>query len=252
MPSIEELFVDLTNKMLTLANAIRNKTGKSEPLSIDEMATEQDAVFDAGKKAERIEMWSAVQNGGLRENYPQCFASAFNERNFYPAFDFNVKNCQYMFRSFAFYGDLDQRLKDCGVVLNTANISNASGMFDYAYSVTKLPHLVLTSPLVLSLTFRSMLALKSLEVTLGRETSYSDTFHTCSALENLLVHGTIGQKGFNVSASTKLTHDSLMSIINALEAKTSETWTVTLGTTNLAKLTDAEKAIATQKGWTLA
>jgi hypothetical protein len=30
-----------------------------------------------------------------------------------------------------------------------------------------------------------------------------------------------------------------------------ETHSVTLGTTNLAKLTDAEKAIATQKGWTL-
>jgi hypothetical protein len=216
------------------------------------IAENEQKVFDAGKKAERIEMWSAVQDGGLRENYTQCFASAFNEENFYPVFDFNVKSCQYMFRSFAFYGDLDQRLKDCGVVLNTANISNANGMFDSASSVTKLPHLVLTLPLVLSLTFRGMLALKSLEVTLGRETGYSDTFRTCTALENLLVHGTIGQNGFKVSDSTKLTHDSLMSIINCLEAKTEGTWTVTLGATNLAKLTDAEKAIATQKGWTLA
>ena len=157
-----------------------------------------------------------------------------------------------MFRSFAFYGDLDQRLKDCGVVLNTENITNANGMFDYAHSVTKLPHLVLTSPIILSLTFYGMTSLKSVEVTLGRETSYSDTFHTCPALENLLVHGTIGQNGFKVSDSTKLTHDSLMSIINCLEAKTSGTWTVTLGTENLAKLTDAEKAMATQKGWTLA
>ncbi len=35
-------------------------------------------------------------------------------------------------------------------------------------------------------------------------------------------------------------------------AEAGSVWTVTLGTTNLAKLTDAEKAIATQKGWTLA
>ena len=97
-----------------------------------------------------------------------------------------------------------------------------------------------------------MQSLKSLEVTFGKETGYSGTFGGCKALENLLVHGTIGQNGFNVSQSTKLTHDSLMSIINALEAKTEGTWTVTLGATNLAKLTDAEKAIATQKGWTLA
>lgn len=252
MASINELFEQLSSGLASLASAIRAKTGKTDTLGIEDMATEQDAVFEAGKKAERIEMWSAVQNGGLRENYPQCFASAFNERNFYPAFDFNVKNGLYMFRSFAFNGDLDQRLKDCGVVLNTENISNANGLFNYASSVTKLPHLVLTSPITLSLAFQSMIELKSLEVTFGRETSYSDTFHTCKALENLLVHGTIGQNGFKVSDSTKLTHDSLMSIINCLEAKTSGTWTVTLGTTNLAKLTDAEKAIATQKGWTLA
>ena len=48
-----------------------------------------------------------------------------------------------------------------------------------------------------------------------------------------------------------LTHDSLMSIINGL-AVVETTQTLTLGTTNLAKLTDEEKAIATEKGWTLA
>ena len=40
-----------------------------------------------------------------------------------------------------------------------------------------------------------------------------------------------------------------MSIINAL--KSGVTQTLTLGTDNLAKLTDTEKAIATEKGWTL-
>ena len=50
--------------------------------------------------------------------------------------------------------------------------------------------------------------------------------------------------------STKLTHDSLMSIINNL-ATVSTTQKLTIGSTNLAKLTDDEKAIATNKGWTL-
>lgn len=53
------------------------------------------------------------------------------------------------------------------------------------------------------------------------------------------------------SDSTKLTHDSLMVIINGLQTVT-ETQTLTLGTDNLAKLSDAEKQIATDKGWTLA
>jgi hypothetical protein len=49
---------------------------------------------------------------------------------------------------------------------------------------------------------------------------------------------------------TKLTHDSLMSIINALPVSTGG-YTCTLNATNLAKLTDEEKAIAIDKGWTL-
>ena len=42
-----------------------------------------------------------------------------------------------------------------------------------------------------------------------------------------------------------------MVVINGLQTVT-ETQTLTLGSTNLAKLTDAEKKIATDKGWTLA
>jgi hypothetical protein len=54
----------------------------------------------------------------------------------------------------------------------------------------------------------------------------------------------------NFSYCAYLTHDSLMSIINNLATVTS-TKTLTLGTTNLAKLSDEEKAIATNKGWTV-
>lgn len=50
----------------------------------------------------------------------------------------------------------------------------------------------------------------------------------------------------------RLTHDSLMNIINALPKNTYSTAKkIRLGTTNLAKLTDEEIAIATKKYWTL-
>ena len=50
----------------------------------------------------------------------------------------------------------------------------------------------------------------------------------------------------------KLTHDSLMNVINEAADVTASPKTLTLGSTNLNKLTDNEKAIATNKGWTLA
>ena len=66
----------------------------------------------------------------------------------------------------------------------------------------------------------------------------------------------MAKNGLDVSYCEYLTHDSLMSIINCLKDYSDYTgttnWVCTLGATNLAKLTDAEKAIATENGWTLA
>ena len=52
--------------------------------------------------------------------------------------------------------------------------------------------------------------------------------------------------------SPLLTHDSLLNVINEAADVTANPKTLTLGTNNLVKLTDEEKAIATSKGWTLA
>jgi hypothetical protein len=49
----------------------------------------------------------------------------------------------------------------------------------------------------------------------------------------------------------KLTHQSLLNILNTLPTVTASR-TITLGPTNILKLTDEEIAIATAKGWTVA
>lgn len=75
-------------------------------------------------------------------------------------------------------------------------------------------------------------------------------FAGCSALQN--VTGAIKfSKSFILSSATDLTHESLMNIISGLVTVTTAQ-TLTLGAENLAKLTDEEKKIATDKGWTLA
>lgn len=81
-------------------------------------------------------------------------------------------------------------------------------------------------------------------------TSFYRCFNACSELTDIT--GTPSFKSsFDISASPKLTHDSLMVLIDGLQTVT-EAQTLTLGTTNLAKLTEAEKQTATDKGWTLA
>ena len=56
----------------------------------------------------------------------------------------------------------------------------------------------------------------------------------------------------DLSSATKLTKESLLNVINEAADVTSTPRTLTFGATNLAKLTDEEKALATNKGWTLA
>lgn len=78
----------------------------------------------------------------------------------------------------------------------------------------------------------------------------ANVFAQCRNLTNITGNPKF-KASLKLSDSTKLTHDSLMVIINGLQTVTT-TQKLTLGETNLAKLTDAEKKIATDKGWTLA
>ncbi len=84
---------------------------------------------------------------------------------------------------------------------------------------------------------------------------YHMMFQNCCSLVDIGLIGTIPMSGLNLNTCYNLSHETLLKFLNALYDYASEgstdTYTLTLGTTNLAKLTDEEKAIATNKGWTL-
>jgi hypothetical protein len=106
-------------------------------------------------------------------------------------------------------------------------------------------------------TFSSCTKLKKIDKIIlnpnGTDTWYNTVFSGCSALEELTIEGVIGKNGFDVQYCKLLTHASLMSILYALQDKTTDTsgttWVVTLGAANIAKLTDEEIGIANDKGW---
>ena len=81
-------------------------------------------------------------------------------------------------------------------------------------------------------------------------TNTSNCFYACVALTD--VTGSPNFKtSFTLSDCVNLTHDSLMVFINGLQTVTT-TQKLTLGSNLLGKLTDDEKKVATDKGWTLA
>ena len=81
-------------------------------------------------------------------------------------------------------------------------------------------------------------------------TNTANCFYACLSLTD--VTGSPNFKtSFTLSDCANLTHDSLMVFINGLQTVTT-TQKLTLGSNLLGKLTDDEKKVATDKGWTLA
>lgn len=70
-----------------------------------------------------------------------------------------------------------------------------------------------------------------------------------SKLKEIYIKGI--SDSFSISCSTAFAEADLVNILNNL-AEVTEAQTLTMGETNLAKLTDSEKEIATKKGWVLA
>ena len=80
-------------------------------------------------------------------------------------------------------------------------------------------------------------------------TYFGGAWNNCTSLTTLGGFGAISAD-IDLSASTKLTVESIMNVITQAATVTGKT--MKFGSDNLAKLTDEQKAVATNKGWTLA
>lgn len=81
-------------------------------------------------------------------------------------------------------------------------------------------------------------------------TNLGSCFYGCLSLADITGNPNF-KASLDLSGCTKLTHDSLMVVINGLQTVTT-TQKLMLGSNLLDKLTDDEKKVATDKGWTLA
>ena len=174
-------------------------------------------------------------------------------------------------------------------LLNTGKVTNMAYLFYDCTSLTSIPELDCSSCTNLQYAFRNCDLVDTISIrNTGKVTSMQYAFYDCAGLTslpeidcssvtviNFMLHPNGGNGnlttlgGFkNLGAKSSLTntnnyfiekhpnltHESLMNVINGLyDRKSAGYSTVTLkfGSTNLAKLTDEEKAICTNKGWTL-
>ena len=266
-----------SESLKSAANAIRKKTGTNTQYYPGTMADGINEVYvkggtdgynkgfdagyeegnTAGKKSQYDLFWDTFQDYGNQKYYSYAFHNKrFNDETFKPKYDIRPKDAQYMFYGSAIT-DIGQKLKDCGVVLDTSQCTNLDRTFYYAKGTIPVIDTRSCEQLLVTFCGNTYHTIEKLILKDDGSQTFPSTFADAGGLINILVEGCIG-KSLDIGACYQLTRDSLieneLSIFNALKnySGTTITATLTLGTTNLAKLTDAEKAIATEKGWTLA
>lgn len=217
--------------------------------------TEIDKAYEAGKKAEHDAFWDVYQKKGARDGYTTAFSgNGWNKETFRPKYDLIVNDGYMMFRyhnsGYEPY-DLAEHLETLGVTLKLSYV--AQYLFAYA-NVSRIPPLDFSIGLkAMQQTFAGCNAVTIDKIKVASATTYSGAFDSMVDLENLLVEGTIGTNGFNVKWSTKLTRESLVSIINALSTTTSGlSVSLSQEAVNAAFTTDEwNTLIATKPNWTI-
>lgn len=215
-------------QLIKAANAKTGKTDTDLTAAVQSLVDsagggDTEAAYVQGKADERTAFWEEFQQGGKRTDYSYAFRSSnWNDKTYNPLYP-----------------------------LENANISNAfagTGITDtrvpFTLSTAAQPNIFMNAA--------NLKTVRSLVFSEG--TTVSNWFMSCIALENLNIDGSvISTNGFSVRWSSKLTRDSLLSIIGALrdysEDTSGTTWKVTIGATNYSKLTEEEIKQASAKGW---
>lgn len=149
----------------------------------------------------------------------ESFFRACSQTSAFPAMDTSsATNIGWMYFSCALLTEVP--------MTDTSNVTNAQWAFSYDYQLVCIPAL-----------------------DFGKVTNLTSSFTSCVRLEEIHIKN-IGVS-FDISSSTKFAREALVEIIGNLKTVTTNQ-TLTMGATNLAKLTEADRAVATGKGWTLA
>ncbi len=133
-------------------------------------------------------------------------------------------------------------------LLDISNVTRMYITFCNCTALTTIPLLDTSSVINMNATFQNCTALTTIPLLdISSATNMDATFYNCTALTTCNLKNI--KTSLSLSTSPLLAHESIMYIINNAQVVTGKT--LTLGATNLAKLTAEEIAIATSKGWTV-
>ena len=135
-------------------------------------------------------------------------------------------------------------------LINTSNGTSFRSAWYGCSSLTEFPQLDLHKGTDFYMAWYGCSSLTEFpQLDLSSGTNFGGAWTNCKKLVNLGGFGAISAN-IDLHWSTLLTVESIMNVINQAATVTGKT--MKFGSDNLAKLTDEQKAVATNKGWTLA
>ena len=158
-------------------------------------------------------------------------------------------------------------LEEVPELLETEKLTNTEYMFEHAEKIKTIPNINTSNVTNMGRMFRYCSNLVTVpKLNAEKVTNISDVIYSCRKLETFGGFENLGQaydttKSANyssykldLSGSNKLTHDSLMNVINNLydiKSKGCNPQSLVLGSTNISKLSAEEIQIATSRGWSV-
>lgn len=192
------------------------------------LKTDFDDVYEAGKKAEYDEFWDNALNG---DGWVGRFCgNCWTDKTFKPNKDLlPYGNSNNLFNA-VLITNLTKILNDNEVKLDVSQVTGFNSSFSWT-TITHIPYLDLQKATTIQSCFSNSAKLIEIEgLVISDSCKVVSAFDNCKSLEKVIMGGTIGQNGFDIHWSTKLTADSLKSIIQTLSTTTTGL-TITLPTT---------------------
>lgn len=229
---------NLQDFLTDVANSIRTKTGTTAQINAQDFSNQILNIPTSGGGTTLKNLLDATQSTYyMFINYTGTSVDDLIQPNDTE----NVTNMDNMFNSCSNLTTVP--------LLNTSKVTNMYAMFYFCQNLSTVPLFDTSNVTNMSQMFSNCTNLTTVpELDVSKVTQLNNIFFKCANLKSILMTN-IGES-LSISASTKFERSDLLVILNNLKTVTRKT--LTMGATNLAKLTEEDKAIATNKGWTLA
>jgi len=216
--------MSVNEKLTAIADNIRTKTGKTDSLTLDDIATGVEDVYRSGKEQQNLDFWDIFTKSYTRSNYENAFAylgcsnGMAVPENMFPKPQGNQRikprEAKYMFRSGKMFTKITADLFDFSGITS----SNATYMFYDADMITEIEDVGFGkgSPGNLQYAFYNATKLtKIAKITVNENITWVSTFNYCNALTYIRFEGTLGR---SISfRNSPLDVDSLKNIITVMK-----------------------------------